>query len=146
MHGCWKAWVFHIDCNSATGGPCQQGHNLPVRSLDIRTKTRYAAQDHVGRYSLGNLYAMLLKVVLAGWSCHQHRERGNTRSQCWDVILWWEAGVHAHVPLSAHLCLYTAAQQATAEEYCGSWLWLAGEWPLTHCAFQASGRSLKIYC
>jgi len=42
---------------------CQEGHNLHVLSLDIRTEIRHATRDDVGRDTQGSLQAMLLTLV-----------------------------------------------------------------------------------
>jgi hypothetical protein len=55
--------VFDIGWDPAGGVACQEGHTLQVRSLDIHTKNRHVARDDVGRYTHGNLQAMLLKPV-----------------------------------------------------------------------------------
>jgi len=83
---CWHRWASYIGCDPAGGVACQKGHNLQVRSLDTRTKIRHAARDDVGRYTQGNLQAMLLQPVCNAWSCHLHRERCNTRSRRWDWV------------------------------------------------------------
>ena len=83
---CWHWWAFDLGCDPASGVACQEGHNLPVGSLDTHTKSRHVAQDDVGHYTEGNRQAMLLKPVCNAWSCYLHRECCNTQSQCWDVI------------------------------------------------------------
>jgi len=60
---CWHCGAFDIGCDPAGGVACQEGHHLQVGSLDTRTKSRHAARDDVGRYTQGNLQAMLLKPV-----------------------------------------------------------------------------------
>ena len=57
----WHRWTFFIGGHPATGVAHQEGLNLQVRSLDIRTENRHATPDDGGRYTLGNLQAMLLK-------------------------------------------------------------------------------------
>jgi hypothetical protein len=72
---------MYIGCDLAGGVNCQDAHNIKVRSLDTRTKNRYAARDDVGHYTLRNLPAVLLKPVYNPWNCHLHTERGNTSVQ-----------------------------------------------------------------
>jgi len=83
---CCHHWAFTIGCDPTGGVPYQDAHNLQVHSLDTRTKNRHAARDDVGCYTLCNLQAMLLKPVCNAWSCHLHRERCTTGSQCWDFV------------------------------------------------------------
>jgi len=139
-------WAFDIGCDSAGGVGSQEGHNLQVHSLDIRTKNRHVTQDDVGRHIEGNLQATLLKPVCNAKCCHLHREYCNTRSPCWELVYTWVAGVPAGVPCSAHLSLYAAAHQATSEDYCGSWAESAGGWPLRHHALWVSGGASMIDC
>jgi hypothetical protein len=48
----------------STGGVAyQEGQNFEVQSLDTHTENRHAAQVDIGHYTLGNLHAMLLKLV-----------------------------------------------------------------------------------
>jgi len=129
---------------SCRGFACQEGHNLQVRSLDTRTKNRYAAQDDVYRNTQGNLQTMLVKPVCNAWSCHLHRECCNTRSWWWDFVQRSKAGVHTGVPLSAPLGSFATVHPAASVEYSGSWSESVGERPLRHCALRASGRSSKI--
>jgi hypothetical protein len=67
--------MFYIGCDPAGGIACQDAQILQVRSLDTRIKNRHATRDNVGRYTLGNLQAMLLKPVYNALSCHLHRQR-----------------------------------------------------------------------
>jgi len=60
---CWNRSAFDTGCDPAGGVACQEGHNLQVRSLETRTKNRHVTRDDVGRYTQGNLQAMLLKPV-----------------------------------------------------------------------------------
>jgi len=83
---CWHRGAFHLGCDPAGGVACQEEHNLQVHSLDTPTKDRQAARDDVGRYTQGNLQAILLQLVCNTWSCHLHREHCNTRSWCWDLV------------------------------------------------------------
>jgi len=139
--GCGKqAQITRLHCT------CQEGYNLQVRSLDTRTQNRHAAWDDVGRYTQGNLQAMLLELVFKAWSCHWHREHCNTRPRRRGFFSRWEAGVPSGELHSAFLGLSAAAHPAISEEYCGSWLELAGERPLPCCGLRGSGRSSKIDC
>ena len=146
MRWCWHRWAFYIGCDPTRGVACQKRYFLQVRSLDTRTKNRNAARDDAGRYTQGNLQAMLLKPVCNAWSCHLHKERCNTRSGRWNFIQRWEAGVPTGVLRSAHLGSFAAAHVAASEEYCGSWLESAGECPSWWCALRASGGFSKIDC
>jgi len=83
---CRHHWAFFIGCDPAGGVACHKGHNLHIRSVDTRTKSSHAARDDVGRYTQGNLQAMLLKPVCNTWSCHLHREHWNTRFRCGDFV------------------------------------------------------------
>jgi hypothetical protein len=75
-----------IDPDPTGGVACQRGHNLQVRSLDTRTKTRHAARDNVGHYTQGNMQAMLLKPGCNACNCHLHIKRCNTHSGLWDCV------------------------------------------------------------
>ena len=86
LPSCWHRWAFDIGCDSASGVAWQEGDNLPVRSLDTRTKNRHVAQDDVACYTQGNLQAMLLKLVCNTGSCHLQRKLCTTRSRCWDYV------------------------------------------------------------
>jgi len=81
---CLHCWLFYLRCNPAGGVACQVEHDLEVRSLDTPTKNRPAARDDVGRYTRGNLQAMMLKPVCNSRSCHLHIEHFDKRSQRWD--------------------------------------------------------------
>jgi len=83
---CWHGWVFYIGCDLTVGVAYQEGHNHQVHSLDTCTKHRHAARDDVGRYTPGNLQAMLLNLVCNAWSYHLHMECCNTRSWHWDLV------------------------------------------------------------
>jgi len=146
LPGCWHPWAFDICCDPAGGIACQEGHNLQVHSLITRAGNRHAARVDVGRYSQGNLQAMLLQPVCNAWSCHQHREPCDTRSHCGGFVERWEAGVPSRVLRSALLGLFAADHPVASKEYCSSWLELAGERPLRWCALRASGGSWKIHC
>jgi len=61
---CLHRGSFYIGHDPARGVTCQQGHNLQVRSVDPRAKCRHTARDDVGHYTLGNLPAMLPKLVI----------------------------------------------------------------------------------
>ena len=141
---CWHRCAFEIRCDPAGGVACQEGHNLQVRSLDTHTKNRHVARDHVGRYTQGNLQAMLLKPVCNACSYQLYRERCNTRCRRWDLVERWEAWVPTGVPCSAPLGLYAAPHQAGSEEYCHSWSESAGERPLWRCLLMAYGGNMKI--
>jgi len=141
---CWHHWAFFIGCDATRGVVCQEGHNVQVCCLDTRTKNRHAAWDDVGRHTLGNTKAMLVKLVSNPWSCHLHTERFNTCSRGWDSVSRCDASKALWVLRSAPLGLIDVAQTAPSEQYCGSSLELAGEWPLQSCALRASGRSSKI--
>jgi len=80
---CWHCWVFYIDRDPTRGVAFQEGHNLQVCSLDTRAKNRHAAWDDVGRYTPGNMQAMLLNPVRNAWSCHLQSEHCNTHSRRW---------------------------------------------------------------
>jgi len=100
----------------------------------------------VGCYTEGNLQAMLLQPVGTSWSHHLHTDDCNTHSRCWNFVQRWQAGVPAEEPCSAPLSLFAAAQPAPFEEYCGSWLELAGERALRSCTLRSSSRSSKLDC
>jgi len=146
LHWCWHHWAFYIGCDSAGGVACQEGHNLQVRSLDTETKNRHATGDDVSHYTLGNLQAMLLKLVCNTWSYHLHRERRNTRSQLRYFVYRWVAGLTSRVLLSAPLSAFAAAHPAASEEYWGYWLAWAGVRPLQRCALRATAGSPNIDC
>ena len=141
---CWHRWAFNVGRNPTRGVPCQDAHNLQVRSLDTRTKNRHVAQNDVGRYTHSNLHAIQRNPVCNSWSCHLPRNRCITRSQRWECVYRWEAEVPAGVPRSATLGLYAPADAAVSVEYCGSWSETAEGQPLRHCALRASGRASKI--
>jgi len=86
LPSCWHCWAFYISCAPAGGVACQKGHNPQVRSLNIHTKNRHAAQDDVGRYTQSNQQAMVLKPVCNAWSCLLHRECCNTHSWRWNCF------------------------------------------------------------
>jgi len=83
---CWHRCVFTISCDPAVSVACQEGNNHQVRCLDSHTKSRHAAWDDVGQYTLGNLPAMELKPVFNAQSCHLHTERCNTHPQRWNCV------------------------------------------------------------
>jgi len=83
---CWHSWAFSIGCDPARGVACQDAHNLQVCALHTRTRNRHAARADAGRYTQGNLQAMLLKPVCNTWSCHLHRKRCRNRSWRRDVV------------------------------------------------------------
>jgi len=135
-----------MGCDTAGGVACPEGHKLHVHSLDTHSKNRDATQDDVGPYTLRNVQAMLLKPVCNAWSCDLLGEHCNTRYRHSEFVSRWEAGVPASVLHSAPLSLFAAAHPAASDEYCGTWLELAGERRLQLCPLRACGRSSKIDC
>jgi len=74
LPSCWDHWAFYNGWDPARGVPCQEGHDPPVCSMDIRTEKRHAIRDDVDRYTVGNLQATLVKLVSNTWSRHLQRE------------------------------------------------------------------------
>jgi len=142
----WHRWAFDIGCDPAVGVASQEWHNLQDHSSDSDTKNKHATRVEVGHYTRGNPQAMLLKLVCNSCSCHLQGEHCITRSRPWNFVHWWDARVPTGEPHSVPLGMFAADSPPASEEYCGSWLELAGEWLMWRCALRLSGRSWKIDC
>jgi hypothetical protein len=78
LPSCRQHGAFYIGFDPAGGVACQEGNAFLVGSLDTSTKNSHVTCDDVGRYTQGNLQAMLVKPIYNVCSYHLHRECCNT--------------------------------------------------------------------